>query len=134
MFKVNSIKMKTIIIEDNLATVKFYTALLNKEGIGCDYILSGKKALENISKMQNKDYQLVLLDMELPDVSGLKILEEIRAKFPPDDLPVLVVSGIHNENVISDVKEAGANEFITKPFKNSILIDLIHKLLKTKKG
>lgn len=124
--------MKALIIEDNLATVKFYTALLNKESIDCDYNLSGEKAIENINKMQKQDYHLILLDMELPDVSGLKILEEIRAKFTPEDLPVLVVSGIHNENVISDVKEMGANDFITKPFKNSFLVEIINKLLKTK--
>jgi len=120
--------MKALIIEDNLATVKFYKALLNKEGIACDYVLSGEMAIESINKLLKKEYQLILLDMELPDVSGLKILEEIRAKFTPEDLPVLVVSGIHNENIISDVKEAGANEFITKPFKNNFLMDRIQQL------
>lgn len=102
---------RIMIVEDEAGiAVALYTALI-KAGYIVDTAKTGSSALR---KANNKNYDIVLLDLGLPDMSGLTICKQLRA----DGLeaPIIILTA---ENTISTkVKlfDAGANDFVTKPF------------------
>lgn len=107
--------MRTLIIEDNKSTALYFSALLKNEKVESDILNTGKSAIKKIGRQV---YNLVLLDLELPDVYGLRILKEIRKKYSSHQLPVMVVSALIDDETITEALKIGANDFIEKPFKD----------------
>ena len=86
---------------------------------------TGKSILEQITL---NSVDLVYLDIELPNISGLEVLKEIQQAKP--DLMVVMVSGENSaENVTTAIK-TGANGFIVKPFNSGRILDSIENFLK----
>lgn len=80
---------------------------------------SGKKALELLSR---EHFDLVLLDLHMPDISGEDVLYAIRHEQKQHDLPVIIVSGTSDSDMIARILKHGANEFISKPFSFEELV------------
>jgi len=75
---------------------------------------SANLAKEGLKKAKENKYDLIILDMELPDLHGLKVLEELRKEFI--DLPIIVLSGTSTADTIRNLLKNGANDYIKKPF------------------
>lgn len=73
---------------------------------------SGAAALARIA---NSEFDVVLLDVLMPDMNGLEVLQQIRARASELELPVVMVSGKTGSQDIVDALSAGANDYITKP-------------------
>lgn len=76
-------------------------------------------AKEGLKKGSDEDFHLILLDLGLPDMSGVKFLERYREK---KQTPVIVVSAIHDESDKIAALNAGADDYVTKPFNTDELI------------
>ena len=74
-------------------------------------------------------FDLVLLDLMLPDLHGLEVLKKIRYEDKTKSLIVIVQTGLSSGKEMEEALKIGANSFITKPFKRSELLDEIKKLL-----
>ncbi len=61
--------------------------------------------------------QLVLLDAALPDADGLEVLRQLRSRHSKQDLPVIMLTGRNNENVIGAALDAGASDYCLKPLR-----------------
>ncbi|MFH1656698.1 MAG: response regulator [Candidatus Nealsonbacteria bacterium] len=83
-------KNKILLIEDDLAIVDVYTISLTRAGFEIQSVGLGKEALKILKNEKNPD--LILLDLILPDMNGIKILEEIRKNEKTKDLPVFVLT------------------------------------------
>ncbi len=119
---------KTItIIEDEPFIIEALSFILEKEGFMVKSISDGAKAIEFV-KHTNPD--LVILDIMLPDVSGMKILEDIRSTKLIAELPVLMLTAKGQKKDRRAAEDAGVNEFMTKPFDNAELIQQIKHMLK----
>ena len=119
---------KTItIIEDEPFIIEALSFILKKEGFIVKSISDGAKAIEFV-KDTNPD--LVILDIMLPNVSGMKILEDIRSTKLIAELPVLMLTAKGQKKDQRAAEEAGVNEFMTKPFDNAELIQQIKHMLK----
>ena len=119
---------KTItIIEDEPFIIEALSFILKKEGFIVKSISDGAKAIEFV-KDTNPD--LVILDIMLPNVSGMKILEDIRSTKLIAELPVLMLTAKGQKKDRRAAEEAGVNEFMTKPFDNAELIQQIKHMLK----
>ena len=119
---------KTItIIEDEPFIIEALTFILEKEGFIVKSISDGAKAIEFV-KDTNPD--LVILDIMLPNVSGMKILEDIRSTKLIAELPVLMLTAKGQKKDRRAAEDAGVNEFMTKPFDNAELIQQIKHMLK----
>ena len=105
--------MKNILLVDDDPTVsETLVGLFDKDEYRFHQLEDGTRALEFID---NNSLDLVLLDVNLPSVSGLDVLKEIKKM--DSHLPVIIISGyISTENAIEAMKE-GAYEYITKPFQ-----------------
>jgi len=102
--------------------------ILKAEGFRIKSVNTGRAAVAEVEK-QPPD--LVLLDLELPDLKGIEVLEKIKQV--DRDLPVIIITGYGKVVSAVDAIKKGAFHYLTKPFDNSELLSLIKKALETQK-
>jgi two-component system sensor histidine kinase/response regulator len=103
---------KVLIVDDNPVNVKVIDIRLKKLGVETMCLTDSSQAIETI---KNGDFDLILLDVVMPQVSGLDILKWVRERYSAMRLPVIMVTAkIENQDLI-EAMQIGANDFITKP-------------------
>ena len=118
--------MKILICEDNQLAIRTLTYVLEKEGFELDTADDGNKAL---SLMEKNDYDILLVDIHLPFLSGLELIKHLRAVLKRKT-PVIVMSAFSDLQVQRQAGELGISGYIVKPFKLTDLIDKIRSILK----
>ena len=121
-------KKSVIIIEDEPFIIEALTFLLENEGLDVRSISDGAKAIDFIVKSKPN---LVILDIMLPNVSGMKILEDIRKMNGISHLPVLMLTAKGQKKDRRAAEEAGVSKFMTKPFDNQELIEHVKLMIKS---
>ncbi len=101
---------KILIIEDETKTVNFISMALRAKGYKISSAQNGQSGILGFCTF-NPD--IILLNLGLPDMNGMKVLEEIRKV---SDLPIMIVSDKKSETDIISALDAGANDYMTKPF------------------
>lgn len=115
---------KILLVEDDSSLVKGLLFALEKQGYGVDSARSGAEALE---LWQPGKYDLVILDVSLPDGSGFDICRSIRLQ---SGVPILFLTAADEETDIIMGLDIGGDDYITKPFKLAILLSRINALLR----
>jgi DNA-binding response OmpR family regulator len=103
--------MKILLVEDENRIASFIEKGLDAEGHGVDRASTAAEALEFAV---SREYDVVLLDLMLPDADGRSVLDRIRERDP--ELPIIVVSALDDVDDKVDLLDAGANDYLTKPF------------------
>lgn len=103
---------RLLVVDDDLASRKSLAARLEKRGYAVDAAEGASAALEKILREQ---YDLVLLDQRMPDMSGLDLLRLLRATYSETDLPVIMVTGADDHPTIVQALHEGANDYVIKP-------------------
>jgi len=122
------VKKSVVIIEDEPFIIEALTFLLENEGLDVKSISDGAKAIDFIVKSKPN---LVILDIMLPNVSGMKILEDIRKMNEISHLPVLMLTAKGQKKDRRAAEEAGVSKFMTKPFDNQELIEHVKLMIKS---
>lgn len=105
-------RKKIIFIEDDEMLVRAYQNKLTMEGFEVDKALDGEEALK---QLQEKKFDLILLDLMLPKVDGFTVLEKLRASsWSSAKKPVVVFSNLGQESDINRAKDLGANDYLVK--------------------
>ena len=121
------IVQKTItIIEDEPFIIEALNFLLQREGYLVKSVSDGALAVDFIIETRPN---LVILDIMLPNVGGMKILEDIRATGSISNLPVLMLTAKGQKKDRRAAEDAGASQFMTKPFENAALIKNVKEML-----
>ena len=122
--------LRVVIADDHPVVLKGLKEILS-EGFD-DVIIDGTTTgYELINNVQNNQYDLVLLDISLPDINGLEVLKEIKKKKPK--LPVLIVSMYPEEQYALRAIKAGAQGYLTKRSASNELVLAVRKILSGKK-
>ena len=119
--------MKILIIEDETELAKSISEYLSGENYICEFAPTFNEAME---KVENFQYDCILLDIMLPDGSGLVILEELKRQNKQDG--VIIISA---KNALDDkIKglQLGADDYLTKPFHLSELMARIYSIIRRK--
>jgi DNA-binding NtrC family response regulator len=112
--------------DDKLVRESLKSILINSNGFVCDMAADG---MEAIKKVKDNFYDLLLLDLEMPRVSGYDVLQISRAIYP--GLPVIFITGKANAKKVEvSIAKHKLNGFIEKPFDPKEVIDLIKASLK----
>ena len=112
-------------VDDDPETLKAVKTLLVKEGFNVETAGNGTEALKKVTK---KKYDLVLLDVMMPTLSGWDVFERIRKMKQQPKVIFLTVLEVSKER-LETLKNAGIADYITKPFDNEDFIRRIKKAL-----
>lgn len=113
----SSLPLRLLIIDDEAAIRESLQLLLEMEGFE---IATASDGAEGLRSMEASVYDLVLLDLALPDQSGFEILQAIRARH--SDLPVIMITAYGTVQNVVEAMHFGANNFIQKPWDNEKLL------------
>ena len=114
-----------LLIEDDMSINKILAYELRKKGYLVDSLYDGKEA---VSKILENDYDLVLIDWMLPYKDGVSIIKEVRQNDYVKPL-ILLTARSEQEDIIKGL-EAGADDYLTKPFQSTVLIARIEAHLR----
>jgi DNA-binding NtrC family response regulator len=115
---------RILIIDDERPILLTLEALLGRHGFETE---TAATAAAGLKALKNKSASLVLLDLQLPDVQGLEILDKIKAEWP--EMPVIVLTAHDTlNNAIESIKR-GAYHFVSKPYAPEELLSLVEKAL-----
>src|SRR4051794_26917249 len=92
------------------------------------YASDGRQALDRLD--EHADIDLVLLDVNMPNMNGLEFLAQVRADAARADLPVIIISTEGREESTARGMEAGASAYVKKPFHSEEILDVISQLSK----
>jgi two-component system, chemotaxis family, chemotaxis protein CheY len=116
-----------LVVDDSKVMRDMVIACLRpQEGLSFTHAASG---LEAIEKLSLKPFDLVILDLNMPDIGGLEVLEFVRGQGRLNVLPILVVTTRGDETSRARALAAGANQFMTKPFAPDALLASVRELL-----
>lgn len=90
--------------------------------------------LEAIEKLSLKPYQLLVLDLNMPDIGGIEVVEFVRGQDSLKQLPIIVVTTRGDEASKKRALETGASRFMTKPFTPEALLSEVRTLLSERGG
>jgi DNA-binding NarL/FixJ family response regulator len=122
--------LRIIIADDHPVVLKGLKEIIEEHFDDVTIDISSK-GYELLNKINNNDYDIVLLDISLPDINGLEVLREIKKK--KQKLPVLVLSMYPEEQYAARALKAGANGYLTKRSASDELVLAVRKILSGKR-
>ena len=121
--------MRVLLIEDDSATAQTIELMLKSEGFNVYTTDLGEEGVD-LGKIY--DYDLILLDLNLPDMSGIDVLRTLRvAKI---NTPIMILSGSSEIDTKVKTFAGGADDYMTKPFHKDEMIARIHAVVRRSKG
>jgi len=105
-------KVKILVVEDNKINQMITKKILNKMNLNCDVVDNGEEAVDMV---KNNNYDVVLMDIHMPGISGLEATKIIRTF--DKKLTIFALTAVTLEDKMHEFDEAGFNDIISKPFK-----------------
>lgn len=118
--------IKVLYLEDEIAQAESLKLVLEESGYAYTHCLTGGDFLQNL---QEGDYDLLILDWEVPDKTGIEVLEQVRSFYSWAG-PILFVTHRDAEEDIVAALERGADDYMVKPFKRSELEARLNALIR----
>lgn len=114
---------RVLVVEDDTRIQRMLQTVLEAEAYGVETAGDGRAALEAVGRERPA---LIILDLMLPDIDGWQVMVDLRSRKETADLPVLVLSAVHD--VARESLRIGANDFLRKPFGLDALLDKVERL------
>lgn len=118
--------MRKILVVDDSETIRLQVSRA-LENAGFEVVEAGD-GVEGLERAAEGNFSLVLLDVNMPRMSGLDMLEKLRAEPKTEKTPVLVLTTEAQQSMIARAKKAGAAGWIIKPVKMDLLVNTVSKL------
>lgn len=119
---------RVLLAEDNEVNQMVAIQFLKKKGIEVDVALNGAEALD---KIRSKEYDLVLMDLQMPEMDGYEAAKRIRAMSDPYfvEVPIVALTASTMSEVRKKVASSGMSDYISKPFSPEVLYQTLGKYL-----
>jgi DNA-binding response OmpR family regulator len=115
-----------LIIDDNDLQLKYMAELLSSHGYSTETSMDSRKAIETILRVNPK---LVILDIMMPHLDGFTVLKRMREEKKLSKIPVIIYSGKSYPTDEKKARSLGANSYIIKPVKGSVIVEEVKKYL-----
>ncbi|MBU0502208.1 MAG: response regulator [Candidatus Margulisbacteria bacterium] len=120
---------KILVVDDAIFTRKLLSDILKKEGH--EIIGEAENAAEAVKKYQSLKPDIVTMDIIMPETEGMNGIGAVKAIIKIDkEAKIIMVSAMGQQEMIVEAIQAGAKDFIVKPFQPSNVINAVNKLLK----
>jgi two-component system, chemotaxis family, chemotaxis protein CheY len=121
------LSMEVLVVDDSKVIREMIVACLRGQpGLNFTHAASGLEAIERLSL---KPFDIVFLDLNMPDIGGFEVLEFVRGQAGLLELPIVVVTTRGEEQARTRALEAGASLFMTKPFEPADILGALRSLL-----
>jgi CheY-like chemotaxis protein len=118
-----------MMVDDDEFQHKTVNMLLKEEGYRLVYVASGIEALNMLRKVLP---DLILMDISMPDMDGLEVMRRMKGVARFTNIPIIMITGNSDQDVVTESLKAGAIDFMVKPLGRDALITKIAKILRTK--
>lgn len=119
-------KKKILIVEDEESLLKLESILLTSKGYEVRGVANGRAALDAVAEEQP---DLVLLDIMLPEIDGFEVCQRIKENAATAHIPVVMLTAKKSREDMARGEKVGADWYITKPFKSTMVIETIQRFL-----
>ena len=117
---------KILVVDDEPNVIKSLTFVLSKEGYDVSSAINGEDAM---AKVRQAKPDLVFLDVMMPKKNGYEVCQEVKTDSGLSDIHIIMLTAKGQESDREKGLNAGADEFMTKPFSPIIVIDKVKELL-----
>jgi DNA-binding response OmpR family regulator len=115
---------KILVVDDEPGIVDLVVYGLRREGFDAEAVTTGQEAIE---RARSQEFELMVLDLMLPDISGIDVCQAIRRE---SDLPIIMLTARDAEVDVVVGLQAGADDYVTKPFSMAELAGRVRALLR----
>ena len=119
-------RSRVLLVDDDRQTRLKLTRDLEGGGFVVSQADGGRAAL---NMLQSESFDLVLLDLLMPEVDGYAVLAEMKANEMTRDIPVVIISAVENQENVEKCKQLGAKDYLTKPVDAATLTARLSKSL-----
>ncbi len=119
-------KLKVFAVDDSRMILNIYRSVLHN--LGCDSLLFEfpSRAIESVKKEKP---DIILTDLNMPDISGIELTREVRKSFSKERMPIVMVTTQDESRDYEEAYKAGINEIMRKPFTESMVGDILKKMI-----
>ena len=121
-------KARVLIVDDEQVVCDVLHDELSEQGYVCTTVLGGNQAL---SKLATENFEVVLLDIKLPGISGMELLRKISSR--RHNTTIIMITGVSDINTAVEAIKLGASDYIVKPFSLDTVTSSIHAALGNQK-
>lgn len=118
--------LKILIVDDNASARTLIRS--NLERRGCQYVSEASDGIEAIDQMKESFPDLIVLDLAMPRMGGIAVCEWVRER--RQDVPIIVLSAVEQEDLIIEALDAGADDYVHKPYDMNIVLARIRAVLR----
>jgi len=135
-YRVNLKSSGILLVEDNITSRKVALKMLEKKGYQVDFAVNGQEAIE---KLKVKNYGVVLMDLNMPEMDGfeaIKVIRDPKSTVMNHDVPVIAMTATSTEfgKSTEQIINAGMNDFLIKPMHRQQLFEKIEKFIVSQKS
>src|SRR5450631_2194045 len=120
---------RILVVDDEEPIREIVASMLGTAGYACKQAASGMEALAVLNS--GEEFELMLSDLMMADLDGIALLERSKEKYP--DMPVIMVTAVHDISVALAAIRNGAYDYLLKPFEREQLLAMVRRALETRR-
>lgn len=121
------IRRKVLVVDDDVGQLEVLERRLDSQGYD---VITARNGMQALELARTKRVDIILLDIRLPDISGLEVCSELMDDPDTCGIPVILVSGMERPDMIRCARSAGCKFFIRKPYDPNALLVLVESALR----
>jgi class 3 adenylate cyclase len=122
--------IRLLVVDDNELNRDMLSRRLGSRGFAVELAEDGERAL---ARLEEETFDLVLLDVMMPGLSGIDVLRRVRKRWPESDLPVIMVTARDTTEDVVEALQLGANDYVTKPLDFPVVLARVESQLTLKR-
>ncbi len=128
-FRVNPMPDRILVVDDEEPIREIVASMLGTAGYACKQAASGMEALSVLTS--GEEFELMLSDLMMADLDGIGLLERTKERYP--DMPVVMVTAVHDISVALAAIRNGAYDYLLKPFEREQLLNTVSRALENRR-
>jgi len=124
MREIKNLQKNILVVDDEEMNIKMIEVILNDTPMY--RVVGATGGIEALEILENKDIDMILLDVKMPGMNGFEAMEEIRKKY---NMPIVLMTGDRKIETIERATKLGVDDYLTKPFQPLVLKEIIHSTL-----
>jgi len=118
---------RVLVVEDNALNLKLFCDLLKAHGFAVEPVDDGREVIE---KARSFVPNMIVMDIQLPHVSGLELIEQIKSDPQLKSIPIMAVTAYAGKGDEDRIRSAGAESYVSKPISVAKFVESVQALLK----